>query len=269
MHLAFIGYGNIAQTAARWLARRPVDALSVLVRSDAIARTLQDKALAQAATSVQVTDDIGTLITAGCDLVVECAGQAAVASYGATVLSSGGDLVIASVGALADAALAEDLQSAAQAGRGRMILPAGAIGGVDLLSALALAGPVTVRYRGTKPPQAWRGTPAEAACDLLRLTRPTTFFAGTAREAARHYPKNANVAATLALAGPGFDATEVALIADPAAQSNSHAYDVESETGSFAMQIDNAPSSGNAKTSVTTVYSLLREINRKRDALVL
>lgn len=269
MHLAIIGYGNIASMAVAWLAKRPVTQLTVLVRSAAVMEALQDPALAQAGASVQVTDDIATLIAGAPDLVVEAAGHSAVSRFGPDILMAGIDLVLVSVGALADAEVSKRLQEAACAGHARMILPPGAIGGIDLLSTLALAGSVKVTYRGTKPPAAWRGTLAEQSCDLTQLERPRVFFEGSAREAARLYPKNANVAATLALAGGGFETTQVQLIADPSAQGNSHAYDVESPAGRFAMQIDNAASSGNAKTSLATVYSVIREINRKRDALVI
>lgn len=267
MHLAIIGYGNIAQSILEWLGTKPVAHLTVLVRSTSLTKALKDEALAQAAASVTITDDITTLIEAAPDLVVECAGHAAVAEFGATVLSAGLDLVIVSTGALADETLFDSLEGATQSGRSRVILPPGAIGGIDLLSALTLAGDVTVTYRGTKPPDAWRGTPAKDCCDLAALTEPYVFFSGSAREAAQAYPKNANVAATLALAGAGFEATRVELIADPEAPGNSHAYEVESPVGRFAMQIENAASSGNAKTSRATALSVIREIDQIRDSL--
>ena len=269
MHLAIIGYGNIAQTAVSWLHNRPVTRLTVLVRKAALDGTKQDDALAGAARSVVVTDDIDALIAATPDLVVECAGHQAVRQFAPAVLSAGLDMVLVSIGALADDALFDALEMAAKSGRGQMILPAGAIGGIDLLAALALAGDTQVTYRGTKPPAAWRGTPAEKACDLEALTEACEFFSGTARDAAMMYPKNANVAATLALAGPGFDATQVRLIADPAAKGNAHAFEVESAAGRFSVQVDNSVSSGNAQTSVATVYSVIREINRKRETCVI
>lgn len=105
--------------------------------------------------------------------------------------------------------------------------------------------------------------------DLDRLTEATVFFAGTARQAARSYPKNANVAATLALAGAGFETTKVELVADPDAPGNGHAYEVQSPLARFSVTIENAASGGNAKTSVATVYSVLREIERVRAPVVI
>jgi aspartate dehydrogenase len=126
-----------------------------------------------------------------------------------------------------------------------------------------------VTYHGIKPPKAWAGTPAEQLCDLGRLTERTVFFRGTAREAARDFPRNANVAATLALAGAGFEATRVELVADPAAPGNVHSYDVRSKVAKFRVEIENLPSSGNVKTSVSTVYSVLREIRNRMESVVI
>ncbi|WP_187429781.1 L-aspartate dehydrogenase [Roseobacter fucihabitans] len=269
MHLALIGYGNIAQSTVAWLAERPVARLTVLVRPTSLGRAQDDAALKHAAPVVQVTDQLSDLLQGAPDLVVECAGHHAVAEAGVAVLHAGFDLVLVSIGAMADSDLAQRLQQAAQAGNAQLILPSGAIGGIDLLSALALAGGVNVTYRGTKPPAAWAGTPAAQACDLDGLREAHVFFEGNARKAATSYPKNANVAATLALAGAGFEATRVALIADPAATGNCHSCSVESPAGRFSMTIENAASPDNAKTSRATVYSVIREINRKRDRVVI
>ncbi|MFP4043128.1 MAG: aspartate dehydrogenase domain-containing protein, partial [Rhodosalinus sp.] len=95
--------------------------------------------------------------------------------------------------------------------------------------------------------------------DLDALTEPAVFFEGNARSAAAQFPKNANVAATLALAGAGFEATRARLKADPAAPGNIHEYEVISPVARYSMRIENV-ASGNARTSLSTVYSLRREI---------
>ncbi|WP_300061983.1 aspartate dehydrogenase [uncultured Roseobacter sp.] len=269
MHLALIGYGSIGRAIVAWLGAHPVSDLTLLVRSAAIGKTVKDEALGRAADTVQITDDLGTLIAGAPDLVVECAGHSSVSTHCPETLAAGLDTVVISVGALADPALYAALEGAARAGSAQLILPAGAIGGIDLLSALALVDEPHVSYCGTKPPAAWRGTAAEGTCDLSYLSAPKTFFDGSAREAARLYPKNANVAATLALACGSFDRVRVQLIADPTATGNAHQYEVRAQGGTFAFRTDAAASSGNVKTSVSTAYSLIREINRKRATLVI
>ncbi|MGD9863111.1 MAG: aspartate dehydrogenase [Pseudodonghicola sp.] len=268
MHLGVIGYGNITQTLLELLAQPGAPAVTrvtLLVRPGKTAAAAA--AAASGALPVAAVEDAAALIAAGPDLVVESAGHAGVAAHVPAVLRAGIDTVVVSIGALSDDALTAELKAAAQAGDARIVLPAGAVGGIDLLSSLSASGPVEVTYRGIKPPMAWAGTPAEAATDLASLDHPLVFFEGSAREAAAQFPKNANVAATLALAGPGLDATRVELIADPAASGNIHAYEVRSPVANYSMKIENLPSAGNAKTSVSTIYSVLREI-RNRLAVV-
>lgn len=268
MRLGLIGFGNIAVTLLGQLAGMPdaqLERLTVLCLPDsadeASARLAGE--FAGIARETAVVADAQALLADRPDMVVECAGHAAVVAHVPLVLRAGTDVVIVSIGALADAPLEQELRNAAAEGKARLILPAGAVGGIDLLAAIGQAGGLEVRYRGSKPPLAWSGTPAEALIDLGALQEPKTFFTGTAREAARAYPKNANVAATLALAGAGFEATHVELIADPAAPGNVHEYSVVSPLAKYTMRIENLPSAANAKTSVSTVYSVLREIRNR------
>jgi aspartate dehydrogenase len=268
MHLGIIGYGNIATTLTQLLEAEPVQEITVLVRSSSLERANEQLRSSGAAKSIVVTADLATLIAARPDVVVECAGQDAVVRLAPRVLRAGIPLILVSIGALADDDAHAALRQAATGGNTQLTLPAGAIGGIDLLSALAPAGNLVVTYRGTKPPAAWKGTPAEDILDLDALSEPTVFFSGSARAAARSYPKNANVAATLALAGAGLDATRVELVADPTAKGNRHTYEVRSPLCQYSMEIENAASGGNVKTSVATVYSVLREINRLRKPVV-
>lgn len=269
MHLGVIGYGNIGRMVCQLLEEDPVEKLTILVRSAAKTTAEHNPVSAKAAGHVEVKEALPQLIANAPNLVVECAGQEAVGEYVGHVLEAGIPTVVVSVGALAEEALLQRLREAANSGGSKLILPAGAIGGIDLLAAIAPAGGVKVRYRCKKPPAAWKGTPAESAVDLEHLLEPTVFFSGNARDAARLYPRNANVAATLALAGPGFDATEVELVADPAATGNSHSYTVESPMCRFSVDIENTASRGNVKTSATTAYSVLREVRRVHKALII
>ncbi|WP_323778912.1 aspartate dehydrogenase [Leisingera sp.] len=268
MDLALIGFGNIATTLLSLLndtLDAPLDSLTVMVlpefAEDTEARLEHD--FAGLAADRQVVTSVPALLEARPDLLIECAGHAVVKAHLPEVLRSGVDTILVSIGALADDRLHADLRAAAREGDARLILPAGAVGGIDLLSALGAAGGLEVTYRGIKPPKAWTGTPAEESLDLDHLGERAIFFTGNAREAATAYPKNANVAATLALAGAGFEATRVELVADPAASGNMHEYEVSSPLARYSMRIENLPSAGNAKTSVSTVYSVLREIRNR------
>ena len=150
-----------------------------------------------------------------------------------------------------------------------MLLPAGAIAGLDGLGALRLGGLQSVRYTSTKPPNAWRGTPAEQTHDLSAFTEPTTIFAGSAAEAARLYPKNANLAATVALAGLGLEQTEVTLVADPGCSSNTGRIDASGMYGTLSVECRNQPAPGNPKTSANTGLSMAHELLRGSAPIVI
>lgn len=208
---------------------------------------------------VPMTTELVELLGTAPDMIAECAGHSAVAEFGPEILRRGIDFIVISIGALADPQVEGALKDAT-AGGGRLIFCSGAIGGIDALAAAKLAGLDSVRYRSRKPPLAWRGTPAEQAIDLTGLMAPTIFYRGTAREAALRYPQNANVAATVALAGVGFERTEVEMIADPTATENTHELDVAGAAGSFSIRLVGRPMQGNPKTSALTAYSMLRVV---------
>ncbi len=263
MHVGIIGYGSIATSLIAHLPGLGVNRVTVLVRPSSEQAARKKAAKTPNSLAVDIVASLDDLLDASPRVVVECAGHAAIAENGPMILTHGADLIVASVGALADPELHEALSTAnATESAGRMILPIGAIGGLDLLATLAQAGPLEVNYQGTKPPAAWKGTPAELAVNLDTLTAPATVFTGDAREAARAYPKNANVVAALALAGAGFEGTRVELIAHPHAAGNSHAYSVDSPLCQYKIDIMANPSPENPRTSATTAWSILSEVRR-------
>jgi aspartate dehydrogenase len=265
MRLGLIGAGGMAATMLGALAAhlpRRLDHLAVLVRDPSKA-TLDTACAAE--TSVHT--DIAAFLATGVEAVAECAGHGAVRAHGEAVLAAGRDLIIASTGALADAALFEALKAAARDGA-RIVLPAGAVGGLDVLAAARLLGTARVTYIGRKPPGAWRGTRAETLLDLAALTAPATFYEGSARAAAADFPQNANVAATVALAGVGFEATRVRLVADPTIARNLHELEVESDAVRFAIRLEGVPSPANPKTSLTAGLSMARAVINRSAAVV-
>lgn len=264
MRLGLIGYGNIAGTLLGVLAEQGFRAgrLDVLARPGAVDRARD--ALADGAARItemfEVHEDVQGLIAAAPDMVVEVATHGAVKDSVTRCLAAGIDCTVVSVGALADAQVEQALHDAAVTGGALMRVVPGAVGGIDMLAAARLSGLDEVVYTSRKPPRAWEGTPAEDALDLKGLTEAQVFYEGNARQAATDYPKNANVAATIALAGAGFEATKVRMIADPEAPGNIHEFTVRSGALDFTVRLEGKPSPDNPKTSLSTVYSVARDI---------
>lgn len=262
--LGIIGFGSIASTMIEVLERsldRPIDRVVCLVRTASLQKTRRSlENRKSVAAQFHVVDTVSELVAANPDLVIECAGHVAVQSFVPSLLQNGIETVVTSIGALSDPALHAELTAAARSGNTLMVLPAGAVGGIDILSAISRSGIASVTYTSRKPPQAWRGTPAEELLDLDGLAEEAVFYQGTARAAASDYPKNANVAAAIALAGAGFDDTNVRMVADPTVDCNVHEFEARSGAAEVTVTIRGRPSPQNPKTSLPTVYSLVREV---------
>ena len=249
MHLALIGYGAIARGLLATLSSHG----GVPARLTVLSRKPLELPDARV---VHRTPD---LLAARPDLVVECAGHEAVRDHACATLRAGIETLIVSAGALADPDLLAMVRAAARTGRTRAVIPPGAVGAIDVLAALRPSGLQSVTYTGRKPPGAWgRNDPSE-----------TVIFEGTAREAALAWSKNANVAATIALAGAGFEGTRVRLVSDPGVTRNVHEIAVRAGAADFAFRIEGHPSPDNPKTSATTALSVAREVmNRGREVVL-
>jgi len=266
--IALIGYGAIARIVVDRLREhdpdRHVRIVGILVREGRVAEVQ-----ALAGPDAKVVSAIGDLLRLTPRMVVECAGQGAVADYGEAVLRAGIDLMIVSTGALAEVATLERLSGAAATTGARMIMPSGAIAGIDGLAAHRIGGLTSVRYTSTKPPLAWRGTPADGNFDLSAIAERTVLYTGPARDAARLYPRNANLAATVALAGLGMERTEIQLVADPAvAPNNVGRIDAVGTFGTMTVECRGQPAPDNPKTSATTALSLTHALLKDEGLII-
>ena len=260
MRIGLIGIGAIASDVVLYLKdNKKIEITGALV----LPQDLSHK------TSVPLTTDYDDFMSRDPELVVECAGHGAVVAYGTKVLQADRDLMIVSIGALSDEPLYASLVEAAGQSKGQLILPAGALIGVDGLAAARSAGLENVTIRSVKPPMSWSGAEGVEGIDLAAIKERTAVFEGSARDAARLFPKNANVAATTALAGLGFDRTNVELIADPTTDQNTHTLIFEGKPGRYELVIAGNPSPTNPKTSQLTALSIVRLIeNRVADVVI-
>lgn len=256
-----IGWGAIARALHARLAALPTARLErVIVRAErveAVQRELGDTITVQSA------------VPADCALAIECAGHSALIQHIEPALLRGTECAVLSIGALHEDRLAERLADAAARGGTRLHLLAGAIGGIDAIAAARFAGLDEVVYTGRKPPAGWRGSPAERILNLDTLREAAVFLEASAREAARQYPKNANVAATVSLAGLGLDATRVRLIADPTVTENIHEVRIRGAFGDMEITLRGKPLADNPRTSALTVLSAMRFLANRTGSLAI
>lgn len=203
------------------------------------------------------------------DILVDCAGHEALAEFGPVALSRGTTVITVSIGALADPAVQSQLETAATKTGAQLHLASGALGALDALGSAKIGELTSVTYVGRKPPRGWKGSPAEDRLNLDQVSEPTAHFIGTARDAALQYPKNANVAAAVALAGLGFDRTNVQLLADPNVTENIHEIEAMGSFGSFQFSIAGRTLPGNPRTSALAAMSVVKTLRMLSSPIVI
>jgi aspartate dehydrogenase len=176
-----------------------------------------------------------------CDVVVECLPPARFRDVAVATIDKGRLFMPLSVAQLLEN---WDLVARAKDKGARILVPTGALIGFDAVRAVAEGDIRSVAMVTRKPPAGLEGAPylRERGISLSGLTAPLKVFEGTAREGARGFPANVNVAAALSLAGIGPDRTRLQIWADPGVTMNTHSIAVEADTARFSMTIENAPS---------------------------
>ncbi|HEY6831054.1 MAG TPA: aspartate dehydrogenase [Pseudolabrys sp.] len=258
LRVVFIGWGAINSRVAALLAQRKA---GIEIAGIAVRNVHGDRA--DFPRGARLLTSPAELAEVKSDLIVEAAGRAAVEQWGPMALGAAPEMIVASTSAFCDGQLMERLLAIAEQRGSRILLPSGAIGGIDALASAAVLGLDEVVHQVVKPPIAWKGTPAEKLVDLAALTQRTVFFSGTAREAAGQYPQNANATVVTSLAGIGLDKTRVELVADPAVRMNGHRIVARGAFGHMEIALENSPLATNPKSSELTALSLVRLIEHR------
>jgi len=250
--VGLIGFGALARQVFASFEGQPIRWIVLL----------REGSTADVPTEATVVTSLEDLVDTRPRVVIEAAGQQSVVAFVPALLRSGIPVIVASVGALADETAAIEIASARRTSAAPLVIPSGAIGGLDYLAAVANLPDTRVTYRLRKPTAAWR---AELeALGLSRTTAPVTLFEGSPAEAAKLYPKNLNAAFTAALTVQPAQIS-VAVIADPALTANVHEIEVASSAGQATFRFANAPSPDNPRTSLVTALSLAAALRKFLD----
>ena len=245
LRVGLAGLGTVGlEVAKRLIAGIPgLSLAAVAVRDAEKAR----RALPQVGDSIPVRR--ATELASDCDIVVECLPPALFRDVAISVIDRGRILMPLSVAQLLEN---NDLIERARLKGARILVPTGALIGLDAVRAAAEGTIHSVKMVTRKPPAGLRGAPylAERKISVDGLKEPLKVFDGTAREGARGFPTNVNVAAALSLAGIGPDRTQLEIWADPGVTRNTHTISVDADTARFTMTIENIPSE-NPRTEKT------------------
>jgi aspartate dehydrogenase len=257
LRVGVVGLGVIGREVCRALD----EGIDGLVLAGAVARD-PDKADAflRSLSAKPPCLSIGELI-AGAELLVEASTQAHLREWAPRALEAGRTVMVLSCGALIGR---DDWIELARAHGGRILVPSGAIGGLDAVKGARVGRITAVTMETRKPPAGLAGAPylAANAINVMAVTEPTLIFEGPATEAVAGFPANVNVVAALSLAGVGPERTTIKIYAVPGLGRNSHRITVEGEHGRVAIEIENVPSENprTGRLSYLSAIAMLRDL---------
>ncbi len=256
IRIAIAGLGAIGRKVARELA----DGIPGLVLS---AIATGDRAKAQACLDREgIACPVVSLdeLPAHADLALECAPAAILGDICLPMLNAGKRVMVLSASALLPR---PDLADVARAKGGQIIVPTGALLGLDAVSAAAEGRIESVQMITRKPPNGLAGAPhlVKNGISVDGLNEAKLVFSGSARDAAAGFPANVNVVAALALAGIGPDRTMIDIYADPTKTRNCHVIEVDADSASFTLSIENVPSD-NPKTGRIVAHSVIATLRK-------
>lgn len=189
----------------------------------------------------RVVASLDELLAAKPTVIVEAASQQAAREYVPRIVESGVDLIVMSTGALLQLPLE----------RSKVHVPSGAIGGLDALSAAVLAGIDEVLLTSRKNPRALE----------MDNHEEKLVYEGMAEEAALRFPREMNVAATIALTVKPAR-VKVQVISDPAVQRNTHEIKVKWRFGEMQLRFANDPHPENPRTSALAAWSAIKLLQK-------
>jgi len=191
------------------------------------------------------------------DVVFEGASQQAVIEYAEQILKAGKDLILMSVGSLFDDSFRKKLEKIAREKCCKIYVPSGAVCGIDGIFSASVGGLNEVTLVTTKPPS--------SLCKSF--DERTVLFEGNARDAVKKFPANINVAASLSLAGKGFDETKVEIVADPVVTRISHKILAHGKFGRLRVELENMPNPNNPSSSYMASLSAIATLRRIIDPI--
>jgi len=258
VNIGLIGCGTIGEFLIRHINEEQFDSeLKVVAILDERKKHNPNFQMYKEKYGIKSYSNFNEFIDSDIDIVVETANINVVFQYAEDILKKGKRFLPVSIGAFADEAFFQRICQLAKKHHTEIIMPSGAIAGLDGIKAAASLGTIkTVEIKTTKPAQ---------SLGEFDLHKPKVIYSGNAKEAIEKFPSNMNVSIVLSLAGIGSKETMVKVIADPHATENVHEITVDGSFGQFYFNVMNEPLPSNPKTSflaALSVLSALKNLNQ-------
>jgi aspartate dehydrogenase len=260
LKLGIVGCGAIGSRIARSVTKELKDGFRVVALYDiepVKAQALATRLKARGVVAASVDDLIRRS-----DIVVEAVNTLATTAIVQKSLKAGKSILAMSIGRLLSMERGNGLFCLARRSRGHLLLPSGAIAGLDAIKAASLAGIRSITLTSTKPPSGFANNPyiKEKGIDLKGLSGEKVLFDGSVRDAVRYFPQNINVAAAIALAAGTTTKLRVRIAASSRVSCNTHEIVVEGACGRITTKTENAICPDNPKTSYLAVLSGIRTL---------
>ncbi len=250
MKIALIGCGTIGKVIAQAIKDNKVNA-----QLECVYDKIEEKGKKFAQKFNTEFKQFDEILREDIDLVIEAASQEVVRTLVPSILKSKKDVMIMSTGALVDSKLFNEIKNLASKNKLKVYLPSGAIVGLDGIKSANILGIEKVTLKTRKSLES-------LGMDLKKIKNPTIIFEGPAEEAAKKFPKNINVSATLSLAGIGTKETKVQIIADPKVDKTTHEIIAEGKFGKILTKTENILSPDNPKTSYLAALSAIATLKK-------
>ena len=251
--VGIIGCGAIGSALAGWISEQASARVSGILLFDVDGEKSKELAGKTSLGKMAVSAQDTALVS---DIIIEAACPAAAGDVLKLAVDKRKDVMILSVGGLS---LKSDLLREASEAGITVMLPSGAVAGIDAVKAANIAGIDSITLTTRKSPVSLKGAPylEEKGIDVDAIKSETVIFEGSASQAVKGFPKNINVSALLSLAGVGFDKTKVKIISSPEYDKNIHEIRVVSKAGTFTFRTENVPFPSNPKTSYLAALSAM------------
>ncbi|MFH1847293.1 MAG: aspartate dehydrogenase [Candidatus Omnitrophota bacterium] len=254
--LGLIGCGAIGSTLLKYAREKLSMHITRMIIFDCDEN--KSKVLADKNRQVVIADSMEKVFDAA-DLIIEAASPKIVPEFFEEALSKTKDIMIMSIGGL----LGREASLGKAEEKGiKVILPSGAIAGIDGLKAAKVAGLEEVTITTSKPPGSIKGAPylEEKGINVDEISEKTVIFEGSAFEAVKGFPKNINVSALLSIAGIGAEKTKVRIVVSPEYTRNTHEIKIKSKAGTITVRTENVPFPDNPKTSYLAALAAITSL---------
>lgn len=191
-----------------------------------------------------------------CDLVVEAVNAPDTHALVRRALLAKKDILVMSVGKLLNG---ENILKLAQKQNCHLLIPSGAIAGIDAIKAARLGKIQQITLTTRKPVYGFADNAyiQQKRINLSQINKETVLFEGNVKQAVDCFPQNINVAATIALASSAKDRLRIRITTSPEFKVNSHEIDVVGAFGRLVTKTENVVCPDNPKTSYLAVLSAI------------